>query len=129
MADTGIPDTGIPMETHTPKETVTLDEDPVSFLASIREECPDILSIFTTGRVKMLSRNPMDPYTEGKVDEEYLLDASYQQEFRVAWKKSTFNLTSFLLRPEESTKAFNTEDLETFERKKRVLEKVYIYAV
>lgn len=129
MADTGIPDTGIPMEILTPMETVTLAEDPVSFLANIREECPDIFSIFTTDRVRMLSRNPTDPYTEGKVDEEYLLDASIQQVFRVAWKKSTFNLTNFLLMPEESTKAFNAEDLETFERKKRALEKVYTYEV
>lgn len=100
---------------------VTLAQDPVSFLAEIREECPDIMSIFTASQVRMLSHNPMDPYSQEKVDEEYLSDASIYQHFRVAWKRSSLNLTNFLLKPD---KKFNSQDLETFERKKSALAKV-----
>ncbi len=111
-------------DSETAMETITLAQDPVSFLAGIRDECPEIMSIFNTEQVKLLSCNPMDPYSEGKVDEAYLLDASFHQNFRIAWRKSTDNLSTFLLKPEKSTKSFNTEDLETFERKRSALEKV-----
>ena len=103
---------------------VILDEDPVSFLAGIREECPDILSILTTKQVKLLSQCPTDPYNEGKVDEEHLLDAWNYLKLRTKWKQSSVCLRSFLLMPQDDIKSFNTQDLETFDRKRRTLEKV-----
>lgn len=107
-------------------EAVSLAQDPVSFLAEIRDECPEIMSIFTREQVKMLSVNPMESYSEGKVDEEYLLEASFHQNFRIAWKQSSKSLSSFLLKPEKSTKSFTIQDLETFEKKRSALEKVCI---
>lgn len=99
-------------------------EDPVSFFASIREECPDIVSVLTTKQVKLLSQCPRDPYSKEKVDEEHLSDAWNYLKVRARWKESSFNLRRFLLEPKDETKSFNTQDLEIFEKKKSTLEKV-----
>ncbi len=107
-----------------PVKAVTLNQDPVSFLADIREESPDILSILTTEQVKLLSQCPTNPYTPGKVDQDYLSDAWNHQCIRVMWRDSKLYLTDFLLEAKDSTKAFSTQDLETYERKKSSLEKV-----
>ena len=99
-------------------------EDPLSFFASIREECPDIISILTTEQVKLLSQCPRDPYSKGKVDKEYLSDAWNYLQVRARWKESSFSLKRFLVEPKGAAKAFNAQDLEIFEKKKSTFEKV-----
>ncbi len=108
---------------------MTLDEDPVSFLARIREECPDIFSILTTKEVKTLSQCPTDPYSEGKVEEEHLFDAWNYLRARSKWKKSMTNLTRSLLKPKNEAKSFCTQDFEIFDRKRNTLEKVELLLV
>ena len=103
---------------------MSLAQDPVSFLASIREDCPDILSILTTEQVRLLSRCPTDPYGPGEVDQEYLTDAWNHQNIRVLWRESILSLEDFLLEPRDSTKSFSYQDLQTYERKKSNIEKV-----
>lgn len=103
---------------------MSLAQDPVSFLVSLREECPEILSILTTEQVRLLSRCPTDPYTPGEVDQEYLTDAWHHQCIRVVWRESILNLKDFLLEPRDRTKSFSTQDLEIHERKKSSIEKV-----
>ena len=102
-------------------EVLTLDEDPVSFLAGIREECPDILSILTTEQVKLLSQCPTDPYSEGKVDQEYLLEAWNHQCIRMMWRENKLHIANYLLNPKADTNLLSTQDQK---RKNSNLEKV-----
>ena len=105
-------------------EAVTLDEDPVSFLASIKEECPDILSILTTKQVKLLSRSPLEPYSEGKVDEEFMADTRRYLLSRTQLKMCSLYFGNYLLRPKDGTETYSTKDREAIERKKNVIRKV-----
>ena len=51
---------------ETSPSTETLDEDPVSFLARMREGCPEML----------LSKCPTDTYCPETINEDYLADMS-----------------------------------------------------
>ena len=103
---------------------VTLEEDAASFLARLKEECPEIASVLTKKQLKLISRSPNDPYSQGKVDEEYLSDAGAHLLLRSMWRESRNNLNKYLLEPKGSAKSLNPQDLVAFEKKSSALEKV-----
>ncbi len=107
-------------------EDVTLEEDSASFLAGLKEECPEILSVLTNKQIKLLNQPPNEPYSKGKVDEEYLSEAGAQQLVRSMWKESRTSLNTYLLEPKGGSKSLNPQDLIAFEKKNAVLEKVSI---
>ena len=103
---------------------VTLDEDSVSFLASIRGDCHDIFSILTTRQVKLLSQNPSAPYSKGNAEKEHLSDAWEYLKVRSKWNECRNHLTRFVLAPTEERELSTTYTVEIFDRKKIALEKV-----
>lgn len=105
---------------------MTLEEDPASFLARLKEDCPDILSVINKKQFELISQSPTDPYSKGKVDQEYLDDAGAHQLARMMWKESRRKLHEFLIAPKGSVKSLSTQDLIAFEKKSSTLEKVRV---
>lgn len=103
---------------------VTLEEDPAIFLARVKEECPEISSVLTKKILELIQRSPNEPYSQGKVDEEYLSDAGAHQLSRYMWRETRSNLNKYLLEPKGSAKALSPQDLAAFEKKNSALEKV-----
>ena len=102
----------------------TLEGDSVSFLAWLKEECPDILLAFTTELIKLISRSPNDPYSKENVNEEYLSDEWAHHEARKMWMKGRVNLSEYLMKPKGTEDLLKPQELAAFEKKNRSLEKV-----
>ena len=107
-------------------ENMTLEEDSASFLARLKEDCPDILSVLSKKQFELISRSPNDPYTEGKVDREYLDDAGAHQHARIMRRECKGKLHEFLIKPNASAKSLSPQELVAFEKKKDAIEKVSV---
>lgn len=100
----------------------TLDEDAVSFLARMREECPDVLSILSTGQVKALGHSPTDPY-KGNADELYLTDVGSFHSLKFRDKEAKFDMSSDLLKV---TAKKDEIVAEAVEKKRDAIKKVHV---
>ena len=50
--------------------------DPLEYLKTTKERCPDVVYIFTTRQAKLLSQTENDPYDPNNVNQEFLNDYS-----------------------------------------------------
>jgi len=100
---------------------MSLEEDPVAFLARLTKECPDVLSFLTTKQAKLLSKNPTELYQLRDVNEEYLTDMACYHSVRAKSKDSKSSLSKALLTPMAKNKEL---DVEAFEKKRNVLKGV-----
>lgn len=98
-----------------------LKEDPVTFLKSVQEECPVVLSVLTKKQVILLSRSPSEPYDPDEVNEQYLTDlaAAIGIEQRVEEAKQSLRVS--LLVPHNVKEEV---DVKSFEQQLETLKKV-----
>ena len=89
----------------------TLVEDPVTFLASLSEECPDVLYFLTTNQVKLLGKSPSDTYKLVDVNEEFLTDMACHHAVRYKSLETKSALSSALLTPMAKNKELEWKDL------------------
>ena len=101
--------------------SVTLDEDPVSFLARMRQACPKVLSILNSKQARLLSEDPSKPYDKENANEEYLTEISSYYGLNQKCREAGKDLRGALLKPTIQKK---TVDVEDFEAMKEILKKV-----
>ena len=106
---------------ETSPSTETLDEDPVSFLARMREGCPEILSILNSKQAELLSKCPTDTYCPETINEDYLADMSAYYGIKNKCKDAKTSLSRLLLEPRARTKSL---DVERAEKTIEILNKV-----
>ncbi len=59
------------------EETTTAElemQDPIVFLSSLREACPDVISMLNSKQARLLSKSPTEPYDLKDINEQYLVD-------------------------------------------------------
>ena len=98
---------------------MSLDEDPTSFLARMKQAYPEIQSILTPKQVKLLRQDPSDPYAKENANEEYLSELSSYYLLHQKCKEVTAALRDSLLKPTSES-----VDVENFKTKKDIMEKV-----
>ena len=83
--------------------------DPVEFLARMREDCPNILSVLSTKQARLLAKDPTSPY---ETDEEYLTDMAAANGVKRGVDESKSSLRSKLLKPPLTTEEVDVERFE-----------------
>ena len=98
-------------------------EDPIAFLTSLREICPDVTSMLNSKQAKLLSRSPQEPYDSKDVNEQYLVDMASYYGVKQKVEDANQSLRNNLLSPNKVNEAI---DVKSFTIRVEVLEKVSI---
>ncbi len=100
-------------------------QDPVVFLSSVQEACPDVISMLNTKQARLLSRSPTEPYDPDPKDinEQYLVDLASFYGIKQKVENARHALQNQLLTP---NKVKEEVDVASFTLKLEVLEKVVL---
>lgn len=104
-------------------ETVSLEEGPTTFLARVKQACPDILSIITTKKAKLLTR-ANESYDPESVNQSYLSDMGAYVSTKIMQEEVIGNLATVLLKPLAKNKTLNIEESEA---KGKILKMVALF--
>ncbi len=96
-------------------------QDPVAFLSSVKETCPDVISMLNTKQARLLSQSPTEPYHPKDINEQYLVDLASFYGIKQKVEDAQYSLQTHLLTPNNVKEEV---DVASFTVKLEVLAKV-----